>query len=417
MKITCVCKNRDAKGNIVNYTLKDEKGNMINATSQQIKNEINSERYEFTNLQIDKAGRLVDKALAKNTPKTLENFYTVEELIKGISPKGRKVKCYDTDTGKYIIGIGMRYNINKEMAYNSIMVYFKENGVGKEILVKLEPTKNTEEYYVEYSKRFPLDHDEKLIGSVINFCKRFDLRMTLYRGLSYQVDAKPNPKGRYTIIEVGKYRERHYDGRMHVSYIYKIRDNKKNKEYWISEYEMHVNVHNNEFTNAGINENGKYSKLVIKKNIPIRDCTELIRKKMDCEEKIQSELYKRLDTGIMRTSDNQYFTEDSSVFDTEVDKVKKVWQSLNLYETFEDMMFTVFDDVNDSGTIGKKLYYGFMGIDMYDSTLMVSFNKEVVREFIENEFSEWVSNTVDNEECSKKEAIESNKHYRHTNID
>ena len=95
---------------------------------------------------------------------------------------------------------------------------------------------------------------------------------------------------------------------MHVSYIYKIRDNKKNKEYWISEYEMHVNVHNNEFTNAGINENGKYSKLVIKKNIPIRDCTELIRKKMDCEEKIQSELYKRLDTGIMRTSDNQYFT-------------------------------------------------------------------------------------------------------------
>lgn len=67
IKIKCLSKNRNDKGNIVNYTLLDETGKQFQTTAQQIKNEIQAGRYEFINLQVDKAGRLVDKAEPKAT--------------------------------------------------------------------------------------------------------------------------------------------------------------------------------------------------------------------------------------------------------------------------------------------------------------------------------------------------------------
>lgn len=68
MKVKCMNKVRDGKGNIVKYQLMDENGNKIEATSKEIKAEIKAGKYEFINLQIDKAGRLVDKATAKDKP-------------------------------------------------------------------------------------------------------------------------------------------------------------------------------------------------------------------------------------------------------------------------------------------------------------------------------------------------------------
>lgn len=68
MKVKCMNKVRDEKGNIVKYQLMDENGNKIEATSKEIKAEIKAGKYEFINLQIDKAGRLVDKATAKDKP-------------------------------------------------------------------------------------------------------------------------------------------------------------------------------------------------------------------------------------------------------------------------------------------------------------------------------------------------------------
>lgn len=65
MKVRCLGKNRDSKGNIVNYNLIDETGHQFQATGKQIKVEMQSGRYEFINLQIDKAGRLIDKAETK----------------------------------------------------------------------------------------------------------------------------------------------------------------------------------------------------------------------------------------------------------------------------------------------------------------------------------------------------------------
>lgn len=68
MKVKCINKVRDGKRNIVKYQLMDENGNKIEATSKEIKEEIKAGKYEFINLQIDKAGRLVDKAVAKDKP-------------------------------------------------------------------------------------------------------------------------------------------------------------------------------------------------------------------------------------------------------------------------------------------------------------------------------------------------------------
>lgn len=65
MKIKCISKNRNNKGVIINYTLQEETGRQFQATAQQIKAEILKGQYKFTNLQIDKAGRLVDKAEEK----------------------------------------------------------------------------------------------------------------------------------------------------------------------------------------------------------------------------------------------------------------------------------------------------------------------------------------------------------------
>ena len=65
IKVKCLGKNRNNKGNIINYNLQDETGRQFQATAQQIKAEIRKGQYEFINLQIDKAGRLVDKAEEK----------------------------------------------------------------------------------------------------------------------------------------------------------------------------------------------------------------------------------------------------------------------------------------------------------------------------------------------------------------
>ena len=64
MKVKCISKNRNAKGVILNYILQDERGQVIKATGQQIKKVINNGQYDFVNLQVDKAGRLVDKAIS-----------------------------------------------------------------------------------------------------------------------------------------------------------------------------------------------------------------------------------------------------------------------------------------------------------------------------------------------------------------
>ena len=64
MRIRCLCKNRNRYGVIESCTLQKETGEVFNATSQQIKRAMKQNHgsdYYFTNLQLDRIGRLIDK--------------------------------------------------------------------------------------------------------------------------------------------------------------------------------------------------------------------------------------------------------------------------------------------------------------------------------------------------------------------
>ena len=70
-KVKCISKNRNTKGAIVSYTLQDANGATMNVTGQQIKQAITNGQVEIINLQIDKAGRLIDKPIeTSQVPKT-----------------------------------------------------------------------------------------------------------------------------------------------------------------------------------------------------------------------------------------------------------------------------------------------------------------------------------------------------------
>lgn len=68
MRARCVGKERNEKGVIVKYILKSESGDRIETTGKEIKEGIKKGALAVVNLQIDKAGRLVDKAEEKEKP-------------------------------------------------------------------------------------------------------------------------------------------------------------------------------------------------------------------------------------------------------------------------------------------------------------------------------------------------------------
>lgn len=65
--IKCLKKHRNKNGAIIGYTLQSQSGEIIQATPQQVKAELQGTKYNFTNLQLDKAGRIIDK---KSKPST-----------------------------------------------------------------------------------------------------------------------------------------------------------------------------------------------------------------------------------------------------------------------------------------------------------------------------------------------------------
>lgn len=68
MRARCVGKERNDKGVIVKYILRSESGDRIETTGKEIKDGIKRGALAVANLQIDKAGRLVDKAEEKEKP-------------------------------------------------------------------------------------------------------------------------------------------------------------------------------------------------------------------------------------------------------------------------------------------------------------------------------------------------------------
>ena len=223
IRVKCIKKVRDNKGNIVKYQLVGDDGSRIEATSKEIKAEMRAGRYDFINLQIDKAGRLVDKAVVKTpTPKTKpstpmtkttvpvekkSDYFTVEDLISYKDVKDKKVKF--TYNNKEYVGIGSSYRTNREsdQLHNTINVYCKD--LGQLMVVSVndffdEKPEVYKEFWKEYSDSVPYESgDKEKTRLTLSFYRKHKDEIRLYATKGYKVDAAPNPDGLYTILKRG----------------------------------------------------------------------------------------------------------------------------------------------------------------------------------------------------------------------
>ena len=151
IKVKCVGKNRNDKGVIVNYNLVDEKGNKFQATSQQIKSEIKAGKYQFTNLQIDKAGRLVDKAeekLAQTKVTKITSTRKVEDKEEKKKIAKKEVKDYiDLLKEKYTGEDDGAEKFLKDFSGEGNVEFRDREGEGFDILTVCHMTESTRKYF------------------------------------------------------------------------------------------------------------------------------------------------------------------------------------------------------------------------------------------------------------------------------
>lgn len=76
----CIAKNRNYRGEIESYVLKDGNEQTIVVTGSQIKQAMRAGKINIVNLQIDKAGRLVDKAEQVVQKQQMIELYTSEQI-------------------------------------------------------------------------------------------------------------------------------------------------------------------------------------------------------------------------------------------------------------------------------------------------------------------------------------------------
>lgn len=431
MKVRCINKNRDKNGKIISYTLQFEDDRVIQATSKEIKNEIVAKKYEFVNLQLDKVSRLVDKAEKKQQVQKqqkpvaqAENFYTIDELIRGVSPKGRKVICYDENTGKYVVGEGVKlYSTNKEIG-NTILVYIEE--LNSNMKTGLIPLKDYDRFWAKYKEEFPYINknmqdlfytgkcerpDEETFQRILEFCKQsvdeFDLKFGFGK-VGDKVDAKPNPEGRFTVSAIGKTPDKD---------IYKIKDKEQKKEYWEMYRGINPNVHDNQYTNVGIHRNEN----VLSDSIPVIDGTELLKKYIACKKKLENEIISRLDDYINWYNagrECEIRVADQKEFNAICDKVKKLWETLEVEQSFDDLLFRTFEEIADSNKInGRPLYYGYYGDDSgwLDADVIFSFSKKVVKDYTDILIEEMKENAIWNG-IPEEEELDYVMSFIHTNV-
>ena len=217
VRMKCINKVRDNKGNIVKYQLVGDDGSKIEATSKEIKAEMHAGRYDFINLQIDKAGRLVDKAVAKTpvpavkkttAPAVKDAYFTVEDLICHNVIENKKVKF--TYKGKEYVGIGIKYWFNREydQLHSLIRVYCES--LGQDVTVGVnnfsdEKPEVYQEFWKKYSDSVPYEAgDKEKTRLALGFYRKHKDEIEFYINREGdKVDAAPNPDTLYTILKRG----------------------------------------------------------------------------------------------------------------------------------------------------------------------------------------------------------------------
>lgn len=93
VKVQCIEKTRDRAGNITQYVVKDENGKIDYLARDQMLKMLKNKNYEVINLQIDAAGRIVDKAVEveKSIPLDVDNIQRALDLSYNMLAQGKDI--------------------------------------------------------------------------------------------------------------------------------------------------------------------------------------------------------------------------------------------------------------------------------------------------------------------------------------
>lgn len=204
MKIKCINKNRDRNGNIISYTLQDESGRIFEADGKQIKKEMKSKNYDFVNLQINRAGRLVDKAVHNEITDNLKNavYREFEKAYRALM-NGKDVEFGFIDRGDKFFTLSCEHKVDKviekdakliELYMSTILSSFRNYICNKGLIpYELRITSNdgvvkVVVFNIKPQAEFSLSSDKK--GSNDDFVARYlDSRDYYYNSKNYNIVA------------------------------------------------------------------------------------------------------------------------------------------------------------------------------------------------------------------------------------
>lgn len=142
IKAKCISKNRDSKGVIKSYTLQDVNGKTMNVTGQQIKQAITNGQIEIINLQIDRAGRLIDKTDCKEKTSNISIEQQAEIFIRFIQEAGKlfmeddfHFETKNHDAEKQILSEAAKRYPNKQFTYNFNTINGKANESADDVYI------------------------------------------------------------------------------------------------------------------------------------------------------------------------------------------------------------------------------------------------------------------------------------------
>lgn len=374
LKIRCIGKQQDpvTKKNI--YLLEDEYGKRITSNADEIKQEIRFGAFDFVNLQIDKAGRLVKKAEDPNQKMQIidVNEFTVQDLLNMNEVKGKKIRAIDPDRNivKQLIGQNYCTNPNSNFGiHNSVYAYSEEDG--KLYIVNIGST--------DGKNNIPVN--ELMSGN-------HKVGLVLRHG--YTVDLKENPNGRYTVIRIGKYKEEFID-RVYNMRVYKIHDKVEGKDTWVSEgfLESHMdkNSGQNDFTNVCIQMD----------NIKV-----LQEEKMKCmdvnyEMRLFNKFISSVENVFKYDIENNclYISYDEDTYRVSGETIEKLKNAEIIFEEFNKIdlfninnrklhdiaMEILRNKISELTEINKKKVY-YVGIE--DSEIHMSTDKSKIKQIYEN---------------------------------
>lgn len=410
VKIKCIKKNRDAKGNIKSYLLLKETGEVIEATGQQIKSEMAANNYEFINLQIDKAGRLVDKALHTSVKeKNLMDDVLVKTEpdifeIKDVKSFNEWLHC------KKLRDIKIKFNRPASM-WELVEDYNKY--FGKTYALRIIGTKD---YWSGNEFVSSLLNIREWVDTVAYACLIQDKKIDNFKYTGPVVRANSVENANRLLYHKGITKKEDWRYDMEIKSLNSdfVLINKKTDKI------VHIGNTPGEVLKITLESIGSgypdyvYESLSFEKG---DDKAEINKKAEMCKKKIVNETIRALeDDVVVLNGDDVHAT---GKYNEEIEKVKKVWNSLGLEEKFEEVEIDRVEAAIFYYDHKKRLFFGvacgyFAGLESN-----YSYSEEKIRSSLSalvDEIASILSSDDDYEGWTKEELLEEAKGYIDTNI-